>query len=155
MFNRWGGYKKDTKAWPPLGYVQRIERGEGTEGDTRLLLYIKNISGREDENQREGGSTKLLFDRNGHLGEGVLDVGRVLRRCLEEVEVKLIGKLLSVLGGDLALRDEIALVADEQLVHVLAGISVNLLEPLLHVGEGLLVGDVVDDDDTVSTAVVT
>lgn len=48
----------------------------------------------------------------------------------------------------------IALVAYEQLVDTLSGISVNLLEPLLDVVERLHIGDIVDDADTVGTTVV-
>ena len=48
----------------------------------------------------------------------------------------------------------IALVANKQLVHALSGISVNLLKPLLYIVEGVHVSDIVDDADTVSTAIV-
>lgn len=48
----------------------------------------------------------------------------------------------------------IALVADEQLVDALSGVSVNLLQPLLHVVERVHVGDIVNDADTMGTTVV-
>ena len=48
----------------------------------------------------------------------------------------------------------IALVAYEKLVDTLCCISVNLLEPLLNVVEGIHVRDIVDDADTVSPSVV-
>ena len=48
----------------------------------------------------------------------------------------------------------IGLVADQQLVDALGGISVNLLEPLLYVVEGVHIGDIVDDANAVSAAVV-
>jgi len=48
----------------------------------------------------------------------------------------------------------IALVANQQLVNALGGIAVNLLEPLLDVVEAVHVGDIVDDANTLSTAVV-
>lgn len=48
----------------------------------------------------------------------------------------------------------IALVAYEQLVNALGGIPVNLLEPLLDVVERVHIGDIVDNADAVSTAVV-
>ena len=48
----------------------------------------------------------------------------------------------------------IGLVADQQLVDALCGISVNLLEPLLHVVERVHVRDIVDDADAVGAAVV-
>jgi hypothetical protein len=48
----------------------------------------------------------------------------------------------------------IRLVADQELVDTFGGVSVNFLEPLLDVVEGVHVGDIVDDTDTVSTTVV-
>ena len=47
-----------------------------------------------------------------------------------------------------------SLVADEELVDALGGVAVNLLEPLLDVGERVLVGDVVHDNDAVRASVV-
>lgn len=54
---------------------------------------------------------------------------------------------------DLLVR-HIALVTDEKLVNAFGGISIDLLEPLLHVVERVHIGDIVDDADTVSTTVV-
>lgn len=54
---------------------------------------------------------------------------------------------------DLLVR-HIALVAYEELVDALGGISVDLLEPLLDVVEGIHVGDIVDNADTVGAPVV-
>lgn len=48
----------------------------------------------------------------------------------------------------------IALVSHQQLVHSLGSVSVDLLQPLLDVVEGIHVGDIVDDADAVSAAVV-
>lgn len=48
----------------------------------------------------------------------------------------------------------ITLVAYEKLVDTFGGIAVNFLKPLLHVVEAIHVGDIVDDADTVSPAVV-
>lgn len=60
--------------------------------------------------------------------------------------------------GDCVLHDllvrHIALVAHEELVDALGGVSVDLLEPLLDVVERVHVGDIVDDADAVSAAVV-
>jgi hypothetical protein len=48
----------------------------------------------------------------------------------------------------------IALVTDQQLVHTLGGVAIDLLEPLLDVVEGVHIGDIVDDADAVGTAIV-
>jgi hypothetical protein len=58
------------------------------------------------------------------------------------------GVVNDLLGG------QVTLVAHKQLVDALTGVSVDLLQPLLDVVKGLLVGDVVDDDDAVSAAIV-
>lgn len=48
----------------------------------------------------------------------------------------------------------IALVTNKQLVDTLGGVAVDLLEPLLHVVEGVHVGNIVNHTDAVGTAVV-
>lgn len=48
----------------------------------------------------------------------------------------------------------IALVAHKQLVDTLGGVTVNLLQPLLHVVERVHVGYIVDDTDAMGPAVV-
>lgn len=50
---------------------------------------------------------------------------------------------------------QVALVADQQLVDVLASITVDFLQPLFDVVERLLVCAVVNDDDTVRAAIIT
>jgi len=99
-----------------------------------------------------GGDT--LLDLRGHLHEGLLYVGGVLGGGLQEGDAQAIGELLGDTGVDGLLDDEIALVADEELVHRVGGVLVNLLEPGLDVVEAFHIGDVVDDDDTVGTTVV-
>ena len=49
---------------------------------------------------------------------------------------------------------QVALVADEQLVDTLAGITINFLQPLLDVVERFLVGAIVNDNDPVGPSVV-
>lgn len=67
-------------------------------------------------------------------------------------------ELVSVFLGDArfdgALGLEIGLVAHQQLVHGFVGIPVDFLKPLFDVVEGVLVGDVVNDNDAVSAAII-
>jgi hypothetical protein len=60
--------------------------------------------------------------------------------------------------GDCVLHDllvrHIALVAYEQLVDALGSISVDLLEPLLDIVEGVHVGDIVNDADAMGATVI-
>lgn len=55
---------------------------------------------------------------------------------------------------DHLLVGHIGLVAHQQLVDALGSVSVDLLEPLLHVVERVHVGDIVHDADAVGTSVV-
>ena len=48
----------------------------------------------------------------------------------------------------------IRLVAHKQLIDALGGVSVNLLQPLLHIVEGVHVRDIVHDADAMCTTVV-
>ena len=59
------------------------------------------------------------------------------------------GIINDFLGG------QITLVPDEQFVDVLAGVTVNLLEPLLHVVKGFLIGHIVYHNDTMGATIVT
>jgi hypothetical protein len=61
--------------------------------------------------------------------------------------------LCDVVVNDL-LVGHIALVAHEELVHALGSVAVNLLQPLLDVVEAVHVGNIVDDTNAVSAAVV-
>jgi hypothetical protein len=105
-----------------------------------------------------GGGTGLGLhsglDLAGHGEEGLLDVGRGLGGGFEELDAEGVGELLALLGRDDSLGREVGLVADEELVDILAGVAVDLVEPLLDVVKGFVVGDVVDDDDAVGAAVV-
>jgi len=100
-----------------------------------------------------------ILDLLGHSQERLLDVGRVLRGGLKERDGQLVGEFLKCqkrrvitdhLKGeresatdlcygilDDLLRGQVGLVAHKQLVDTLRCIPVNLLQPLLYVGEGI------------------
>ena len=61
--------------------------------------------------------------------------------------------LCDVVVHDL-LVSHIALVTHEELVNTLGGVAVDLLQPLLDVVEAVHVGNIVDDANAVSAAVV-
>lgn len=104
--------------------------------------------------QRAKWENAPVLDLLGHGQERLLDVCRVLGRGLEQADADLIRKLLGDVILDDLLARQVRLVADEELVNALARVAVNLLQPLLDVGEGVGVGHVVDDDDAVRAAVV-
>jgi hypothetical protein len=107
-------------------------------------------------------SDSPVLDLLGHGQESLLDVGSVLGRGLEERNSELVGEFLrsrwrlaptlstqtNPLPGALCthlchgvfynlLVRQIALVSDKQLVDSLDGVTVDLLQPLLDVGEGV------------------
>jgi len=102
----------------------------------------------------DGGIAHTFLDLAGHGQEGLLDVGCVLGRCLEEGNAEAVGEFLCDGVLDDLLVSHIALVADEKLVDTLGSVAVNLLQPLLDVVERVHVGNIVDDADTVGAAVV-
>jgi len=94
------------------------------------------------------------LDLTGHGKEGLLDIIRGLGRSLEEFNAEAVRKLLPLLRGHDTFRGKIGLVSDQEFVHIFTSISVNFVEPLFYVVEGLVVSDVVNDDDSVCAAVV-
>jgi len=96
--------------------------------------------GRSDTSR---GSPHSILDLFGHCQERLLNVGSVLRRSLEEGDAQLIGKFLRNAVLDDLLTGQVGLVADEELINAFGGITINLLEPLLDVGEGFAVCNVV------------
>lgn len=120
-----------------------------------------------------------VFNLLRHGQEGLLNVRRVLGTSLEERNTERVREFLKgaratsanlclrllrmcqkkrshlrgVVVHDLLIR-QIALVADQELVDTLVGITVNFLEPLLDVVESIHVGNIVDNDNTVRSTVV-
>jgi len=94
------------------------------------------------------------LDLTGHGQEGLFDVGRSLGRSFEEFNAKGVGKFLALLRRDNTLARQIGLITNEKLVDVLRCVSINLVQPLLYIVEGFLVGDIIDNDNSMGTAVV-
>lgn len=139
---------------------------------TAAGLHIRALADLHSRLVVDGGVAHALLDLTSHGQESLLNVASVLRRGLQEWDTKAVGKFLfasqidSVVPRlesgshlrnrvlhDLLVR-HIALVTDQQLVHALCGVAVNLLQPLLDVVERIHVSDIVDDTDAVSATVV-
>ena len=95
-----------------------------------------------------------VFDLRGHRRESLLNIGRVLGRSLEEWNAESVSELLRGVVVHHLLGRQVALVADQQLVHVFASVTIDFLEPLLDIVEGNLVCHVVHHNDAVSSSVV-
>ena len=115
----------------------------GLEGDVAAATTV--LLGSRDHS---------VLDLTCHGDESLLDVRCVLCRSLEEGDAQRVRKLLSAGRLDSAFGGEVALVADKQSVDVLAGVALDLREPLLDVGEGGHVCDVIHNNDAVCPAVV-
>uniref|UniRef100_A0A2M4D474 Putative secreted protein n=1 Tax=Anopheles darlingi TaxID=43151 RepID=A0A2M4D474_ANODA len=101
---------------------------------------------------RRGPDAILDFGRHGH--ERLLHVGSIFRRRLQERNAQLIRQFRCRGGVDAFLRLQITLVANQQFVHVVASVALDLLQPLFHVLERIVVGAIVHDDDAMCTAIV-
>ena len=97
----------------------------------------------------------LLLDLRCHSNESIFDIASTLSRSLDEGDAKGVGKLLSGSSINLPFVLKVTLVTDEQTINVLTSETINLAKPLLHAGEGLGVSDIIHNDDTMSTTVVT
>lgn len=60
---------------------------------------------------------------------------------------------LCFLSGDFA-RGQVTLVPDNELLRIVRSVTFELLKPLSHVVERILLGDVEHEDDTLGTSVV-
>jgi hypothetical protein len=94
------------------------------------------------------------FDLRGHGKKCLFHIGASLGRRFEELNAKRISEFLALFGADNALRRQIGLISNQQFVDILRSISVNFMQPLFDIVEGLSVGDVIYDDDAVSAAII-
>ena len=94
------------------------------------------------------------LDLTGHGKEGLFNVAGGFGGCFEELNTKAVGKLLSLLSGDNTLSRQIGLITNQKLVHIFRSISVNFVQPLLYIVKGLVIRHVVNNNDTMGTAVI-
>ena len=103
-----------------------------------------------------GGGLSLhsCLDLAGHSQESLLNIGGGLGRSLEEFNAERVGEFLTLFRRNDTLARQIRLITHQQLVDVFGGVSINLVQPLLNIVEGFLVGHIVYDDNSVSPAIV-
>ena len=97
----------------------------------------------------------LSLDLVGEGSKGFFDIDCILGRSLQEFDAKRISQSLAFLGFNLSACLQIRFVADQQFYNVLVPVLIDFGQPVLNVLERLPVGDVIDQDDSVSTLVVT
>jgi len=147
--------------WPAQRRMKVISRsiekrkGLATSARRGLLDILAGSDRRRfGSSDTSRGRSHSILDLLGHRQECLLNVGGVLRRGFKEGDVQLIGKFLRNAVLDDLLTGQVGLVTDEELVNAFGGITINLLEPLLDVGEGVAVSNIVNHDDTMGTTVV-
>ena len=120
------------------------------------LVLLDLLSGKFDRGLGAGLRLSLhpRLDLRRHGQKGLFDIGAGLGRGLQKLNAQRIGKLLALLRAHDAFGGQIGLVADQQLVDIFRRVSVNLVQPLLDIVEGLGVRHVVDNNNTMGAAVV-
>jgi len=123
----------------------------------RWFCVAGGVSGIEDD-AVFGGLRRAIhetfLDVGGDGRKRLDDVGVVLGRRLEEFDAVLLGQGLATRCLNCLLVDHVALVANQDLVHVVGGVLLNVPDPVSNVLERLLVRDVVYEQDAHGTAVV-
>ena len=94
------------------------------------------------------------LDLRSHRQKSLFNIRAGLGGSLQKLNTKRVGKLLALLRAHDTLGRQIRLVAHEQLVDILCRVSVNFVQPLLHIVERLRIRHVVYDDNAMSAAVV-
>ena len=103
---------------------------------------------------RSGLGLHSCLNLAGHGQESLLDVGGSLGGGFEEFNAEGVGKFLALLRRNNTLARQIGLITNEKLIDVLGCVSINLVQPLFDIAEGFLVGNIIDNDNSVSAAVV-
>lgn len=141
-------------------YPSKLRRTAGRllhRGHIVLAAYIDGLAlGRRCRvvTDVEGLLAHDTVDLGEHLGEGILHVHRLQGRRLHEESVLSLGKGLGVLGRDGPEVAQIRLVADKHDHDVGVRVVLELPHPPLHVLEGDMPCDVVDNERPYSSAVV-
>jgi hypothetical protein len=89
-----------------------------------------------------------------HSEKSLLNVGGCLGRSFEKLDSKAIRKFFSLFGGHDTLSCQIGFVSYQKFVDILSSISINLMQPLFYIVERFLVSDVVNNNNTMRTAIV-
>lgn len=119
-------------------------------------LGIHALSLQFEVTSASGGRLSLItsLDLRRHHHERLLYISGIFGRCLNEANAQALRMLdcKGVFNG--ALARQVTLVTHEQLVHIVIGVPVDFVEPLLDIVVRFEVRCIIYHDDTVCTAVV-
>ena len=99
--------------------------------------------------------SNFTFDFSGHKCERFFYIYGFFCRCFEESDIKMIGKLLCFLVRDLSLVFQILFVSYEDSRDIFLSMFINFAHPLWNLWERLSIGDIISDDNTVSSLIIT
>jgi hypothetical protein len=94
------------------------------------------------------------LDLTGHGQESLLNIGGSLGGSFKELNSQRVGKFLALFGRDNALARQIGLVTNQQFVDVFCCVSIDFMKPLLDIVERFLVGNVINNNNSVGTTVI-
>ena len=97
---------------------------------------------------------KPVLDLLGDAIEALVNIQPLFGTCLEEMDVVALPHFLPFFFAYYPLLLTIALIADQDLVHALPSMQVDLCNPIVDSLKRLAIGDVVDEHDAHGTAVV-
>jgi hypothetical protein len=95
-----------------------------------------------------------LLDLGGNLNESLVDIRRIFRGGFDVGNLDVVSKFFGGLVRNLPFILQIALVSDQKFVDILASVSLDFLQPLLHVVVGHLISHVKHDNNAVGSSVV-
>ena len=101
-----------------------------------------------------GSALNLGLDLSWKSCECFFDIDSIFSWSFQEFDSKRVSESFSFLSFHLSARFKIRLVAYQKLDNILISVFVDLSKPVLNVLEGLPVGDIVDEDDSMSPLVV-
>ena len=101
-----------------------------------------------------GSALNLGLDLSWKSCECFFDIDSIFSWSFQEFDSKRVSESFSFLSFHLSASLEIGFIAHQEFDNILISVLVDLSQPVLNVLEGLSVGDIVDEDDSVSTLVV-
>lgn len=96
-----------------------------------------------------------VFDLSSHCHESLLHIRGILCTRFQKGNSNLVSEGLCSRIVDHLLRCEIRLVTNEQLINILTSVTIDFVQPLLHVIEAFLIRDIIHNNNTMGTTVVT
>ena len=100
-------------------------------------------------------SGNFAFNLSGHQSEWFFYIDRLLGWRLKESDIKMISELFGLLIRNLSLILKILLVSNQDSRNAISSVLINFAHPLRDLRERFSVSDIISDDNTVGSFVIT